>query len=475
MPDDRYQGNLLDPLVVQQNRNRHLANDGVLPSSGGGSFSGGNGIIWFLALVVAGVIMAAILLLWEFGKWLLTALRSRKGTPFYFGVAFLIVLGILVSTPVLAEINENNLIDQVINQYRNNVAQWSGPIMNAATWMFWSLALIEFTWTGALLALRGADYAEVITEFIVRVMFIGFFAALLAFGPGWAQAIIWSLSDIAGQASVAAGGQANTGAADVFDTGLELAGRMVDDVSFWDSGIEALGIWVGSLIVIVCFSLMTAMLILTMVETYIVVQAAVILLGFGPTRWTKDYAIRYLVYAGSTGMKWFVILLVVGLGEALMNQWLNQYENNDTQVLLIIGAAIVLLALVKNLPDMMQSILTGVSIGTGQNAVAATQQTINSTRMASAAASRIATGTAGVGRAAVAATQLSRAQGNTGIGIVSGAVSNLAGGIASEVGDKVTKGRYAGPGYGAGHRISDNMKKKIDALRSEGSIGKGAS
>ncbi|MCB1764373.1 MAG: hypothetical protein KDI27_14715, partial [Gammaproteobacteria bacterium] len=75
----------------------------------------------------------------------------------------------------------------------------------------------------------------------------------------------------------------------------------------------------------------------------------------------------------------------------------------------------------------------------------------------------------------VAATQLSRAQGNTGIGIVSGAVSNLAGGIASEVGDKVTKGRYAGPGYGAGHRISDNMKKKIDALRSEGSIGKGAS
>ncbi|MCB1764381.1 MAG: hypothetical protein KDI27_14755, partial [Gammaproteobacteria bacterium] len=63
----------------------------------------------------------------------------------------------------------------------------------------------------------------------------------------------------------------------------------------------------------------------------------------------------------------------------------------------------------------------------------------------------------------------------TGVGIVSGAVKNLASAGASEVGHAVSKGRYAGPGYGAGHRISDSMKKKIGALRSEGSIGKGSS
>ena len=473
MPNDRYTGNLLDPLIIQQNRDRYAP----IEQSGARSFgaSGIGSVIWLiLGGIVVAIIMAVAILALEFAKWLMRSLRSRNGISFYASVAFLIIVGFLIAAPAMAEINEDNLIDQIINQYRNNVAQWAGPITNAATWMFWSLALIEFTWTGALLALRGADYAEVITEFIVRVMFIGFFAALLIFGPGWAQAIIWSLSDVAAQASQAAGGQGTTGAADVFDTGLELAGRMVDDVSFWDSGIEALGIWAGSLIVIVCFALMTAMLILTMVETYIVVQAAVILLGFGPTRWTKDYGIRYLVYAGATGMKWFVLLLIVGLGEALMNQWLNQYENNDTQILLVIGASIVLLALVRNLPDMMQSILTGVSIGTGQHAMAAAQQTINSTRMAGAAGARIATAAAGLGSASVAATQLSRAQGNTGVGIVSGAVKNLAGGIASEVGDKVTKGRYAGPASGAGHRISDNMKKKIAALRSEGSMSKGS-
>ncbi|MCP5415164.1 MAG: hypothetical protein H6961_11230 [Chromatiaceae bacterium] len=53
-------------------------------------------------------------------------------------------------------------------------------------------------------------------------------------------------------------------------------------------------------------------------------------------------------------------------------------------------------------------------------------------------------------------------------------MKNLASGIASEAGGKAAKGRYAGPASGAGHRISDNMKQKIAALRSEGSMSKGS-
>ena len=474
MDHDRYTGYHTDPLGSTLHREDYYPWDWDSGTHGGGGFSLSSFLGLLIGFVVVGGVLLVAYLLWLFLKWMVQQAHRGNGPSFIASTGLLVLFGLLLAEPALAEIPENNLIDQIINQYRNNVAQWAGPITNAATWMFWTLALIEFTWTGALLALRGADYAEVVTEFIVRVMFIGFFAALLAFGPGWAQAIINSLSDIAQQSTIAAGGAA-ANPTNIFDTGLELAGRMIDEISFWDSAGDALGLLIGSMIVIICFALITAMMILTMVETYIVVQAAIILLGFGPTRWTKEYALRYLAYAGATGMKWFVLLLVAGLGQALMLQWLNQYENNDTQVLLVIGGAVVLLALVKSLPEVMQSILTGVSYGTGQAMIGASQQTINSTRMAGAAGARIATGTAGAGRAVVNAAQLASAQGRTGVGVVSGAVSNLAKAGASEVGHAVSKGRYAGPGYGAGHRISDNMKKKIDALRSEGSIGKGAS
>ncbi len=366
-------------------------------------------IVWPLAILIGIFIMVPLALAWYFagnacerlGRWtgnkrverrfrriLEGKGRGHHSAQLLIPTAFLFALGLLFTDPALAAINDNNLIDQIINQFRNNVGAWRGRSRNAATWMFWMLAIIEFTWTGMLLALKGADASEIVSEVIVRVMFIGFFAALLAFGPAWAQAIIWSLADIAGNASAAAGGAGTTTASDIFDTGLELASRMVDTISFWDGAGDALGLIIGSLIVIICFALITAMMILTMVETYVVVNAAIILLGFGPTRWTKDYALRYLVYAAATGMKWFILLLVVGLGEVLMRQWLNQYENNDTQVLLVVGAAVVLLALVWNLPSTIQSLLTGVSIGMGESLVTAARQTVNKTTMAGSALSQ---------------------------------------------------------------------------------------
>ena len=386
--------------------------------------------------------------------------------------AFLFAIGLLFTDPALAAINDNNLIEQIINQFRNNVNQWAGPITAAATWMFWMLAILEFTWTGMLLAIKGADAAEIVSEVVIRVMFIGFFAALLAFGPAWAQAIIWSLADIAGNASQAAGASGTTTASGIFDIGLELASRMVDSISFWDGAGDALGLIIGSFIVIVCFALITAMLILTMVETYIVVNAAIILLGFGPTRWTKDYAIRYLVYAGATGMKWFIMLLIVGLGEALMLQWLNQYENNDTQVLLVIGASVVMLALVWNLPNTTQALLTGVSIGMGESLLTAARQTMNKTAMAGSAMTKTAVAAAGAGRSIAAAAQLAGAQGRTGMGKISGTLGNLASAAKSELTDHAARGRYAGPSSGMGHRMSDNMRQKVAALQSN-SIQKG--
>lgn len=382
----------------------------------------------------------------------------------------LIVVGLatalLYSGTALAEINENNVIDQIVNTYRQNVAAWQGPIINAATWMFWTLALIEFTWTGAGLALKGADYGEVVGELISRILFIGFFAALLQFGPQWAQAIIYSLADIAGQASQAAGGAGNVGPGTAFDTGLELAGRMTDTVSFWD-GTTALGIVLASLIVIIAFALITAMLVVTVVETYLAINAGIILLGFGSTRWTSGYAVKYLVYAFATGMKWFVLLLIVGLGQALLNQWLQQYQTNDTQVLLIVGSAVVLLALVHNLPNTIQSLLTGVSIQTGQAGVAAAQQTVTTASMASAAISRVTRGMTGVGRATWTAGQLARAQGRTGVaGVVSGAALNMAKSAQSQVLNRAAGSRHPGPPGSMGHQMTEEMKAKIAAIKS---------
>ena len=70
-------------------------------------------------------------------------------------------------------------------------------------------------------------------------------------------------------------------------------------------------------------------------------------------------------------MKWFVLLLVAGLGQALMLQWLNQYENNDTQVLARHRWRCRLARLVKSLPEVMQVHLDRRFYGTGQAMIGA--------------------------------------------------------------------------------------------------------
>ena len=106
MPNDRYTGNLLDPLIIQQNRDRFAPT----ASSGSSSFgsSGISSSIWLiLGGLIAVVIMTAFLLAWELAKWLLRSLRNRDGIAFYASVVFLIIIGVLIATPAIAEINED--------------------------------------------------------------------------------------------------------------------------------------------------------------------------------------------------------------------------------------------------------------------------------------------------------------------------------------------------------------------------------
>ncbi len=116
---------------------------------------------------------------------------------------------------------------------------------------------------------------------------------------------------------------------------------------------------------LVCFALIAAFLVLALVESYIVISAGVIFMGFGGSRFTKDYALKILIYAMSVGAKLFVMQLIVGLGQQIFNQLMQNFQTNTSDLLVAVGSAIVMLALTKIIPDMIQGLLNGVSAGNG--------------------------------------------------------------------------------------------------------------
>src|SRR5262249_40867021 len=152
--------------------------------------------------------------------------------------------------------------------------------------------------------------AEWLGEIVQQILFIGFFYALLTNSVTWATDIVNSLRQAANQASAAGGGMTNMSPADVFGIGVDIGQQVMSQVSVFSPGASA-GLIIAGIVIVCCFAILAAWMILALVESYIVISAGVLFMGFGGSRWTKDIAITIIRYALSVGAKLFVIQLLV--------------------------------------------------------------------------------------------------------------------------------------------------------------------
>lgn len=112
-------------------------------------------------------------------------------------------------------------------------------------------------------------------------------------------------------------------------------------------------------------------------------------MGFGGSRWTSDYALKILNYAVSVGAKLFILQLIVGLGQRMIESWVAEFDaSNNVAVLVIVGASIVFLVITKTIPEIVQGLINGTSLGTNAPLVGMASSAL-------AASAAVGTGVAG--------------------------------------------------------------------------------
>ncbi len=350
-------------------------------------------------------------------------------------------------------IAQNNVLDNILVTYQNAAAAWQATIVSLATNLFFLLATIEFIWMGIRLSVHGADLQTWVGELIQRIMFIGLFLFLLL-NAGFASQIVDSFRQAADIASGLPSGFTPT---DVLDMGINIATQITQNVSITDPP-GSLGLIITALIMTIAFAIMAAILLLAIVEMFILINAGVILLGFGGSNFTKDIAIRFLTYTVSVGAKLFVIQLVIGLGLTLLNGFATGFNATapNNQALTMLGVAITFLALVWSLPDMVQSIINGVAYGGSGGLMRAVATTAAGGAVAAGVAKGMAGGTFGGAHAVREASKLASAQGTPGF---KGTMSNLGAASASAMADKIT----GTPGSSFG----SHSGRTVDKLRQE--------
>ena len=290
------------------------------------------------------------------------------------------------------------ILDHIVQQFQAQAAGWASTLAGLAQQTFAILATIELAWAGFRLAFRQADASEWLAELVNQIMFLGFFLAMLQNASSWGNIIVSSFR----QAGRSAGGTA-VDPSQVFTAGVSIAQTVTAQMSFWAPS-ASVALLIAAIIIVVCFALIAAWMVVTLVQSYIVISAGVINMAFGGSRWTKDIAIATIRYTLSVGAKLMMLQLLVSIGQNLIADWASQFTTvNNSGLLMIIGASVVLLAIVKTVPDEFQRIVGGASISSGSALIGAAAAV-------GGGVAGVAAGMAGAGAMAGQAYQLASAQ-----------------------------------------------------------------
>jgi type IV secretion system protein TrbL len=329
-----------------------------------------------------------------------------------------------------------------------------GPMLAYANRLFGLLLAIELAVTGAKWVLEKDDTRSFIAAMVSKILGVGFFYALLQFAPTWIPALMNSFRD----AGATVGGAGILSPSAVFAQGLNfviIIFKSISDMDLWDAVGVILAALPAAVFIIMAFVVVAGQLLVTLVESYIVISAAVIFLGFGGSRWTQDFVQKYLGYAIAVGVKLMIIYLLIGASSTLFNGWAALLSSATSGLQFIInswvvmGGAAFFAFLAWMIPSMASSMLSGSPSLTGGAAAGVIGGMVAGGVAAAATAGK------GLGNLASAAGAAFKGGGAGGgapglAGAAAGGVSTLAGAAGAASGSSGSPGQVAPPSSSGG-------------------------
>jgi len=210
-------------------------------------------------------------------------------------------------------------LDNVVRSYSEISQSWLTRLTPIAQTTFAVLAGIELALAGLVWGLR-SNLDGFVRAMVQKIMLLSFFFGLIYLFPVWVPTITASFE----RAGRAASGVGTVNPSEVLDLGINLAGQIllsVGSIGFLAHPAGNVVASITSLIVLLAFTAIAAQLCLVLVETYIVLTAGILLLGFAGSSITAPLADRYIAYSVRVGIRILLLLLLTGVGAELADTW----------------------------------------------------------------------------------------------------------------------------------------------------------
>lgn len=280
-------------------------------------------------------------------------------------ISLFLAVGLMLASQAHAGYTETNAsakVDGLLDLIIMSANSWAVHLRHYAISLFGLLSVITFITTFIPLALRRADISEILAELVNLILMLGFFYAMLVYSVDWGSAIIMSFRKAG--AAAAGMGVPILHPGDVF----EIAAKMANAINNTKTGLSPtslIGTFVAGIVVMLCFSYIAGCIFLTLVESYIVINASVLFMGFGANRWTREYALSMVRYAMAVGTKLFALTLIVGVIYQSAQGWAAEYDNKVSSTWTIVGLGFICAYLTKQIPEMISSFIAGTTTSSG--------------------------------------------------------------------------------------------------------------
>jgi len=335
-------------------------------------------------------------------------------------------------------------IDQLLARFQAATATWGGPLERIALGVFISLAAIDLIWCMIRVLLnRPTGIEDFIYALAHELIFLGFFLFVLTSFTTVAPIIIKGFQWAAQQA-----GGIPTQPNGIFAEGVKIATDIINQMSILSPG-DAVSLLLCGLVIIACFAIITAAMVMVIVESFFIISAGQILLMFGGSHFTSDKVQALLWQVVGVGLKLFILQMIASVGSAFVAGWVAATPADAAtfqDILIEIGQSIVLLAITLELPARFERMVNHIgSSGAGSLAASggavAAAGALMSRSITSAVTKAIGAGSAVGAAGKLASTQASGGGGpSSAAGRAAAMVGSTAGNLVSAAATDIGRG-----------------------------------
>ena len=211
--------------------------------------------------------------------------------------------------------------NDIATQFYNAGTNYSAAIQPYAIKLFVALLLIDILVTWLQFNAEGQlDSSYFLGRLIKHMLSGGFVYLMIVNAFSWMNAVLKSFSAI----GAAVTGLPALSPQSVLQIGVNTADIIFNspaNASMMTNFEQAIVQSVAAFIVLLAFVITASMLLLTLVESYLVIGGGVILLGLGANRFTAPAAEGYFGYVIRVGVRLLFFYLVLAIGVQMANQW----------------------------------------------------------------------------------------------------------------------------------------------------------